>query len=474
MKETRPDFCGLLRLPSELLDTILSYLSPLELAAASLVCQTLNQHANEEIHWQHHVLENLPGNKISSPYPCQSWRELYKAHDPHWFLTKYKVWFCDRDLTGHIIVARYDKRRGCIEGYRLLGIRSREGSEAWATNSDVQIHAFEVTVKLHLDKPVLQLNPRHGEGLSDQDEVEGGTPPRTFCPEQPMSKLNTSDPRLSNFLLAKVVDDDIVFDLMNGPFPYGYMWPPPSIPADHRVRGQHVIAQRRSEPWSVVDEFSGVLDRRADASDKTFRIRHWMELGSSGFGVRMGEEISTYSTLDPHLWTPTAEKPWRGIWVGDYSGHGCEFLLINQPEVAGEEFEEPLVRGDGESQAEFEQRFLHERVYRGRLEAIKLTGDPNVPRGEYTFVSEDLGPNGFVTIAQDSPFQGTRVVKSKGHIAATGFMNSELGLIHVHSCHPGILCSLTYPLKYRQIYRVSALPAVARPPRTILGRIWTH
>jgi len=44
-------------------------------------------------------------------------------------------------------------------------------------------------------------------------------------------------------------------------------------------------------------------------------------------GVHIGEEIITYSTLDPVLYTPTPTKPWRGIWVGDYSGHGCEFLV---------------------------------------------------------------------------------------------------------------------------------------------------
>ena len=62
-----------------------------------------------------------------------------------------------------------------------------------------------------------------------------------------------------------------------------------------------------------------------------------------------------------------------------------------------------------------------ESVYRGRIEAVKLTGDPNIPRGEYTFIAPDIGPNGLIRVAKEEIFKGARIVRSVGHIAATGF-----------------------------------------------------
>lgn len=145
----------------------------------------------------------------------------------------------------------------------------------------------------------------------------------------------------------------------------------------------------------------------------------------------MGEDISSYSTLDPKLYTPTETKPWRGIWAGDFSGHGFEFLLIHQPdEPPATDSELDLVRLDDETDEAWEKRRLEARVFRGRLEAIKLTGDPNVPRGEYTFVADDLGPGGYVGLVHDAPLmgddpKGTRVVRSKGHVALTGFVEGN-------------------------------------------------
>ncbi|KAI0473492.1 F-box domain-containing protein [Xylariaceae sp. FL0804] len=426
-----------LELPSELIDAIFSLLTPLELASAAQVCRKLRDHAAVDIHWQRHVHANLPGRTLSSPYPCKTWRQLYVAHDPYWFLAKQKIWFADRGLTGQMIVVRYDERRGCIEGYQLVATRVVSGSEPWVAHWDVDIHYFDPRVGLHLDKPVIQLN------VDDSDTVR---PTRHASSEQPMRYGHGSDPRFSNLLLAKPLNESSTRQYHESQFPYGFMWPPPLVPAAHRVLGQPALGDHSPN-------FSPSLFRpscRSEASDQAFRIRQWMEMGPVTLGVHFGEEVSTYATLDPYLYTPTREKPWRGIWVGDYSGHGCEFLLMNQPddeEDANHE-EEPSEGGRNNSNSDSgdsnngvntddENRSTPSEVaaetpagprepeYRGRLEAIKLTGDANVPRGEYTFVVDELGEEGTVGVALEPPFKGARMVRSKGHIASTGFLQDK-------------------------------------------------
>ncbi|KAG8533191.1 uncharacterized protein KY384_001974 [Bacidia gigantensis] len=61
----------------------------------------------------------------------------------------------------------------------------------------------------------------------------------------------------------------------------------------------------------------------------------------------------------------------------------------------------------------------------GRLEAIKLTGDTNVPRGELSWFADDIGDSGLIGIADDETFEGARIVKSMGHIADRGFQNDR-------------------------------------------------
>lgn len=496
--------CRLLSLPPELIDSILSFLSPIDLSFLSATCRLLYPHATADPLWQAIIQDHVPGAKVTSPYPFESYMQLYKAHDPHWFLTKHKIWFSDGDLAGRLILTRYDQRRGCIEGYQLVAVSSRKNFQPWLADSQVMIHAFEPKVRLHLDKPIVHLpaasrlldrpseevasvggitfirlrgdspaaadtcasgqveasGSSHGVPAVDGEHAAGNLlPGNRFQAEIPM-EIGTNDNAYCHFMLARPLDHAEVVQRSALPFPYGNIWPPPVIPARHRAVGSGVVN-------NTVDLMTLVNEKpktRQEVSDQIFRIRKglqmripggsalrgttelplpgaagWAELTRAGgpaaaflgmilpsqLGLNIGEAISTYSTLDPALYTPTPEKPYRGIWVGDYSGHGCEFLLINQPDDPLESrFDRKSIdQREGESDEEFAQRRHNETVFRGRLEAIKLTGDPNVPRGEYTFVADDIGET--VAVVQHEPFTGTRVVKSKGHIAHTGFLDGK-------------------------------------------------
>lgn len=153
--------------------------------------------------------------------------------------------------------------------------------------------------------------------------------------------------------------------------------------------------------------------------------------------AHLGEEVHTYSTLDQELYTPTEDKPWLGIWVGDYSGHGCEFLLMRQIDDHIEPFDEStIVQREDETPEEFVLRKKEERIHRGRLEAIKLTGDPNVPRGEISFIADDIGENGLIKVAEEAPFKGARIVKSRGHIAGRLFEHGQSILPNCSDLNP--------------------------------------
>lgn len=423
-------------LPSELISHVLSYLSPLDLVSISLTNHLLRAHSLADNLWQAQVQLQVPGIRLTTPSPCASFRELYIAHDPRWFLTKYKLWFCDRDLTGKLVIVRYDERRGVIEGYQLLAnrpIASTGTSHQSLGDQELVIHEFEPEVKLHLDKPVLQVRANSLENAirvtttrspapsikapptlssaADHASTSMGSPVHVnrFSAETPMPLDNRfTDNMFNTFILARSLPDSLIKERQLLPFPYGNTWPPPAVPADTRVSAGDLI---------------GPEDRpttRREINEKAFRIRSWIEMRPAGLrgvsmgwigpsflgdndwpsndavigqasrawlsnyipgthpslGTHVGDQITTYSTLDPELYNPTISQPWKGIWVGDYSAHGCEFLLITQTHPTP--FDEAAFdasRTEEESASDFERRKTDAQRYRGRLEAIKLTGD---------------------------------------------------------------------------------------------------
>ena len=324
-------------------------------------------------------------------------------------------------------MARYDHWRGCIEAYRLVAEQD-QGNHTfvfWEWNRNVVIHVFNPEVQLWLDDPIVQL---------DLGIHESGSRLRKEIPmrREVNGRLNAIHSRI---FLSRAIPAP----LQN---PSMALWPPKILPVAQRVRNDSPTAFR---------DDAHKPSRLDEVSDTTFRIRKWMEFrGMAGpLGVRMGEDVMTFGTLPAECYTPTEEKPYQGIWVGDYAGHGCEFLLIIQRDVIEStgppgpirisEAAEPAPPNGGASAGEAEHTGAGDAGQaehtgenndaeavdpvgcQGRLEAIKLTGDPNVPRGEYTWIAEDIGRRGLIRIAEEERFEGARIVKSWGHIAARGF-----------------------------------------------------
>lgn len=503
----------LLALPAELIHQVLTFLPPTTLATLSSTCRLLHDHTLSDQLWQPIVNAELP-EPFSNPSPCLTFRELYIAHHPYWFIARHKLWLSDSEPSGKLLISRYDPRRGCIEAYAVVAERGLHTFELWSHDPSVAIHSFNPRVQLDLNQPVLKLNVG-----SPRAQVNRGHTPDFQGPRYEQNLWDTSGDQHCNRRLSQEI-------LMDCSAPAGLcttlmlardhpaiatdagtaVWPPLRLPAPSRTRN------------ASENGYSGSGHRPSklsQVSQNAFRVRKWVEfhgrhasgnpsalsafdrisaaLGltvraqpdspaaifGGGLTVRMGEEIATYGTLLPEAYTPTPSKPWRGIWCGDYSGHGCEFLALLQPDHGAEEplpsgmswMQEWLQTGrrgsssswssyasahdelvgtvaeapfdeDEEDEWEVDAEAIPGQVlptwrrqsrsavmqddkvvYSGRIEAVKLTGDPNIPRGEYTFVVPELGDQGLVRIAQEEIFRGARVVRSAGHIAGRGFRN---------------------------------------------------
>lgn len=436
-------------LPAEIINQIFTLLPPLSLVNVSQTSVLLHSHAQDDLLWANHVRENVPtGSQMQSPAPCKTWKELYISHHPYWFLPRGKIWFSDRSyagstMTGQVILSCYDRRRGGIEAYRLVAEHGDEHLEQWEWNPHIVIHTFNPNVTLWFDNPVIKLDLGWHKAINHYQREK-----LTRSQQEILMKTGGGENICSSISLCQTIAPSLQNSRMA-------LWPPAILPTTQRVRNESQSKFRGlgHKPRSI-----------AEASDSTFRIRKWLDFQGPGSG-RMGEDVMTFSTIPEEYYKPTKQKPWQGIWVGDYPGHGCEFLVIlqrevhpNQPAIAASKWSSqssffspasseqagdtseisalneppsaPEALGDeinsilqGEACEAIEPP--EDGSCWGRLEAIKLTGDPNVPRGEYTWIAEDIGPKGLIRIADERIFRGARVVRSLGHIAERGFLDGR-------------------------------------------------
>ena len=403
---TPPRASTILELPNEIIHQILRHLEPLTLVRLGATCRSLQTHAENDLLWSKLVHGNVPVGQ-ASPSPFKSWKELYSSFYPYWFLPRYKLWFADKiGLAGQLVIARYDHRFGAIEAYRLVAEfeHGQHTAHPWEWDPEVLIHNFTPRVRLFLDNPVIRL---------DRNSLSQRSCLQQEIPMQRRDDQGMHGPRSALCLTVSIPPES--------QDPSMSLWPPKTIPATNRVR---------NDSPSLFRADGHKPQQFAQICETAFRVRKWTEYRgpASREPIRMGEDVLTFSSLPPESYTPTTEKPYQGIWVGDYAGHGCEFLLLLQTAAT---------RGrsilDDDGQLIQTETPLGEPTIEnedppgcsGRLEAVKLTGDPNVPRGEYTWISDDIGKGGLIRIADEEIFMGARIVRSWGHIAGHGFRAGE-------------------------------------------------
>lgn len=440
---------SLLGLPTELLQHILSYLPPTDLASTAQACRDLASSSTQDCIWQP-IVQELSRSTITKPHSFQSFRDLYVSQHPRWFLTRSRLWLSDSSPHGKLVIARYDETTGSIVAYSVVARRSSHMLSFWEKDGEVVIHSFDPLISLDMNRPVLkigvdssfvQLRP------NESPDEQGSSLETRYNKEILMDTCVESGLR-SSFMLCRDLPPEAISESTR-------VWPPLRIPADGRARN------------SSQDNFHSSGHRPStlrEVSQNSFRVRKWVEYhgrhnphvmtfdgnifsaalgvpmpyfasshrtrsGGGAMSIRVPEDVSTYGSLLENSYLPTPQKPYQGIWCGDYSGHGCEFLLVRQPDKdeasplpegmdwlqgwfagrnrrrssGGESFlsvqEEQQMDCDAPSVLQeastasaasgrratqsnafpFETTPDYDEVPSGRLEAIKLTGDPNIP-----------------------------------------------------------------------------------------------
>lgn len=308
---------------------------------------------------------------LNSPAPYKSFKDLYAALHRHLWLHGH-VWHGDRQFTGYLLIARYNPTTGAIEIYNLLANNNSLGSSTslgrpWTIDPSVLITNFQPQIRLW-EEPILILTK--DTPSNEHQEIQPPSRRDRGSIARSLSRTSVIPPERQ--------ERSILF------------WPPATIPSRERTRRSSMQGFRGAEHQP----------RSADETAETlFRLRKWMvsnENPNMPFErtlrhLMMRDDVETFSALDKELYTPNIEYPLRGLWVGDYNAHGCEFILFHQPTPK-------------------------------RLEGIKITGDINVPRGEYTFIISNLHEP--LRIADEEEWRGASVVKASGQIAASQFMDS--------------------------------------------------
>lgn len=101
---------------------------------------------------------------------------------------------------------------------------------------------------------------------------------------------------------------------------YKWDWPCERIPAPSRTTNRSFQRDSRNPTPPRIKKFPKPRSRD-EICQYAFRLQrdpYW------------SDPRRHYGSMDSSAYTPTNEYPFRGIWVGDYAAHGCEFLLLRQ------------------------------------------------------------------------------------------------------------------------------------------------
>jgi hypothetical protein len=136
-------------LSNTIVSRIFSYLNPQSLARTAAVSHQFQELAYSEILWKTFVNSYLP-DPIESCKPAPSFRLLFIAFYPYWFIPKFRFWLSDEQPHGQLMIAHFNTALLCIEAWAIAANREDGEHRPWSVDPKVIIR--ESDVRVHVDE----------------------------------------------------------------------------------------------------------------------------------------------------------------------------------------------------------------------------------------------------------------------------------------------------------------------------------
>jgi hypothetical protein len=171
MMETHQSNDEKLRLPDTILTCIISYLDdPQSLARAASVSRQFREIAYSDELWKTFVNSCLP-TSIKSCKPAPSFRRLFIAFHPYWFIPKFRFWLSDEYPRGQLLIARFNPSPLCIEAWAVVADRENARYQPWSFDPEVMIHESDMRVRVDQQHPVFRFGVKDEDWNADDDDL---------------------------------------------------------------------------------------------------------------------------------------------------------------------------------------------------------------------------------------------------------------------------------------------------------------